>query len=120
MSGALAERATFVSYILYSVLIIGFVYPVVTHWVWSPSGWASAFRSEQADGTFRSLLFGCGAYDFAGSGAVHMVGGVAAFAGAALLGPRMGRFDANGKPVPIPGHNVALAVLGTFILWFGW
>lgn len=120
VSGALAERATFVSYLAYSVFIIGFVYPVVTHWAWSPSGWASAFRSEQADGTYRRLLFGSGALDFAGSGAVHMVGGVAAFAGAAVLGPRMGRFDGNGKPVPIPGHNVALAVLGAFILWFGW
>lgn len=120
VSGALAERATFVAYLLYSVYIIGFVYPVVTHWIWSPSGWASAFRSELADGTYKSLLFGSGAIDFAGSGAVHMVGGVAACAGAALLGPRLGRYDANGKPIPIPGHNVALAVLGTFLLWVGW
>ncbi|KAL4448315.1 hypothetical protein ABPG75_005534 [Micractinium tetrahymenae] len=120
VSGALAERATFISYLLYSVFIIGFCYPVVTHWIWSPSGWASAFRSEQADGTYKSLLFGSGAMDFAGSGAVHMVGGVAAFVGAWLLGPRVGRFDAAGKPVHIPGHNVSLAILGTFLLWFGW
>ncbi|KAL4433285.1 hypothetical protein ABPG77_003333 [Micractinium sp. CCAP 211/92] len=120
VSGALAERAAFISYLVYSVVIIGFCYPVVTHWIWSPSGWASAFRSELADGTYKSLLFGSGAIDFAGSGAVHMVGGVAALAGAWVLGPRVGRFDANGKPVPIPGHNVSLAILGTFLLWFGW
>jgi Amt family ammonium transporter len=120
VSGALAERATFVAYLGYSVFIIGFVYPIVTHWIWSTSGWASAFRAERSDGTYQSLLFGSGAIDFAGSGAVHMTGGVAAMAGAWVLGPRMGRYDANGKPVPIPGHNVALAILGTFILWFGW
>lgn len=120
VSGALAERATFLSYLVYSAFIIGFAYPVVTHWVWSPSGWASAFRSEQADGTYKSLMFGSGVMDFAGSGAVHMVGGVAAFVGAWILGPRVGRFDAAGKPVQIPGHNASLAILGTFLLWFGW
>lgn len=120
VSGALAERATFFAYLGYAVVLGAFVYPVLTHWIWSPSGWISAFRVVADDGTFKSLVGGSGAYDFAGSGAVHLVGGVAAFVGAWILGPRHGRYDAAGNPVDMPGHSVALAVLGVFILWFGW
>lgn len=80
--------------------------------MWAAPGWLSAFNAEP--------LLGQGAFDFAGSGVVHMVGGVAALAGAAIIGPRIGRFDAEGKPQRMPAHNVPLVVLGTFVLWFGW
>ncbi|KAK4275174.1 hypothetical protein QN277_018303 [Acacia crassicarpa] len=90
----------------------GFVYPVVVHWLWSSDGWLSIGSSN--------LFLGSGAIDFAGSGVVHMVGGVAGFWGSLILGPRVGRFDAFGKPVPFRGHNASLVVLGTFLLWFGW
>ncbi|KAH9302530.1 hypothetical protein KI387_014113, partial [Taxus chinensis] len=112
VSGSIAERTQFAAYLVYSSLLTGFVYPVVSHWFWSPDGWASASR---ADG----LLFGSGAIDFAGSGVVHLVGGVAGLWGAVVEGPRVGRFDAFGRPVPMRGHNGTLVVLGTFLLWFG-
>jgi len=103
VSGAMAERTRFSAYLLYSVVISAFIYPVVGHWVWG-GGWLS----EK------------GFVDFAGSSVVHSVGGWAAFAGASLLGPRMGKFDAEGKARAIPGHSLTLGALGVFILWFGW
>eukprot|EP01018_Ginkgo_biloba_P033041 Gb_41196 [translate_table: standard] len=112
-SGSIAERTQFGAYLIYSSLLTGFVYPIVSHWVWSTDGWASAGKNA-------GLLFGSGVIDFAGSGVVHLVGGVAGLWGALIEGPRVGRFDAFGMPVPMRGHNATLVVLGTFLLWFGW
>lgn len=89
-----------------------FVYPVVTYWVWSSEGWLSAFASGE------KLFNTCGLIDYAGSGVVHMTGGVAALIAAFILGPRAGRFGEEAKAMP--GHNLAMAALGTLILWFGW
>jgi len=113
VSGAVAERCRLWAYLSYELILVCFVYPVVAHWVWSASGWASAFNVQKR-------LFGVGVLDFAGDGPVHMVGGFASLAGAWILGPRMGRFDADGKPVDMPGHNASLTLLGVFFLWFGW
>ena len=115
VSGAVAERCSMAAYAGYSAFLTGFVYPVVVHWVWSPTGWLSAWK---ATGN-KSAWLNVGVVDFAGCGVVHMVGGAAALAGATVLGPRIGRFEA-GKVNPMPGHNASLVVLGTFILWFGW
>lgn len=111
-SGSIAERTQFVSYLIYSSFLTGFVYPIVSHWFWSADGWASPAGSD--------LLFGSGVIDFAGSGVVHMVGGIAGFWGAFIEGPRMGRFDHAGRGVSMRGHSGTLVVLGTFMLWFGW
>lgn len=102
VSGAVAERIKYKSFILFSFVMAMFIYPVVGHWVWG-GGWL------QAKGMF----------DFAGSTVVHSVGGWAALAGVLLLGPRFGKYS-NGSINPIPGHNLSLATLGTFVLWFGW
>ena len=108
VSGAMAERTKFISYCIYSFVISLIVYPIEAHWVWG-GGWLSSL----------------GFHDFAGSCAIHMVGGISALIGAALLGPRIGKFnkDENGKVVKVhtfPGHNLPLGALGVFILWFGW
>ncbi|KAK9809380.1 hypothetical protein WJX73_010467 [Symbiochloris irregularis] len=117
VSGAIAERARFESYLLYSVFMAGWVYPIVTHSVWSPMGWAGMLRNT----TYAPhRLLGVGAIDFAGSGAVHMVGGCAAAAGCFMIGPRIGRYLPDGTVVDMPGHNSSLFVLGVMILWFGW
>ncbi|KAH7295349.1 hypothetical protein KP509_27G043300 [Ceratopteris richardii] len=114
-SGSIAERTQFVAYLIFSFFQSGFVYPIVSRWLWSSNGWMSA----SADAG--SLLLGSGAVDFAGSGVVHMVGGIAGFWGALIEGPRIGRFDAYGRPnKSMRAHNATLVVLGTFILWFGW
>lgn len=103
VSGAMAERTKFSSYCLYSMAISAIVYPISGHWIWG-GGWLSEL----------------GFHDFAGSTCVHMVGGVAALIGAAFLGPRIGKFDKDGKPRAIPGHSLTLGALGVFILWFCW
>ena len=103
ISGAMAGRVKFAAYLLYTPFITGLIYPIVTHWVWG-GGWLSSI----------------GFFDFAGSGVVHMLGGVAALAGVIVIGPRLGKFSAKGKARPIPGHSVTLGALGMFILWFGW
>ncbi|XP_059625403.1 ammonium transporter 1 member 2-like [Cornus florida] len=113
-SGSIAERTQFVAYLIYSSFLTGFVYPVVSHWFWSGDGWASATRSNN------DLLFGSGVIDFAGSGVVHMVGGIAGLWGAFIEGPRVGRFDQAGRSVVLRGHSASLVVLGSFLLWFGW
>ncbi|RVW47715.1 Ammonium transporter 1 member 2 [Vitis vinifera] len=113
-SGSIAERTQFVAYLIYSSFLTGFVYPVVSHWFWSPDGWACPTRSNG------DLLFGSGAIDFAGSGVVHMVGGVAGLWGAFIEGPRIGRFDRTGRSITLRGHSASLVVLGSFLLWFGW
>jgi Amt family ammonium transporter len=108
VSGAVAERTKFAGYLIFSVLITGVIYPVFGAWAWgglfSGSGW----------------LEGLGFIDFAGSTVVHSVGGWAALAGALVVGPRLGKYDADGRPQAIPGHSLPLAALGVFILWLGW
>ncbi len=103
VSGAMAERTQFKSYLIYSVFITGIIYPIVGHWVWG-GGWLSSL----------------GMSDFAGSTVVHSTGGWLALTGAIVLGPRLGKYDGEGKPRPIAGHNLPLAALGVFILWLGW
>ncbi|XP_074289913.1 ammonium transporter 1 member 3-like [Silene latifolia] len=111
-SGSIAERTQFSAYLIFSFFLSGFVYPIAAHWVWSSPGWLSPSGNN--------LFLGSGAIDFAGSGVVHLVGGIAGLWGAIIEGPRVGRFDAFGKPVIMRGHNATLVVLGTFLLWFGW
>jgi ammonium transporter, Amt family len=112
VSGAMAERTKFSAYLIYSVVISLLIYPVVVHWVWSGAGWLNDYdATTTADFGFT---------DFAGSTIVHSVGGWAALIGAWMLGPRIGKFGADGKPREIPGHSAALAGLGVFILWLGW
>ncbi len=103
VSGAMAERTKFSSYCIYSVALSAFVYPISGHWIWG-GGWLSQL----------------GFHDFAGSTAVHMVGGVAAIVGAKILGPRIGKYSKSGKAKAIPGHSLTLGALGVFILWFCW
>ena len=103
VSGAMAERTKFISYCFYSVLISALIYPISGHWIWG-GGWLATL----------------GFHDFAGSTAVHMVGGVAAFVGALFLGPRIGKYDKNGNSKAILGHSLTLGALGVFILWFCW
>ena len=111
-AGCVAERFNFNAYLSYTFLISAWVYPIIVHWVWSPTGWLSAFSP--------SAILGSGMIDFAGSGVVHMTGGFAGLIGCIMVGPRLGRFDSNGKPVDMPGHSATLVVLGTCLLWFGW
>ena len=106
VSGAVAERLKFKAYFIYSIVVSAVIYPIYGHWVWG-GGWLS------------KLPFGMGALDFAGSGVVHAIGGFVGLAGAIVLGPRFGKYI-KGKPQAIPGHSIALAALGVFILWFGW
>jgi Amt family ammonium transporter len=105
VSGAMAERTKFKAYFVYSALISAIVYPIVVHWVWG-GGWLSTLSTPY--------------HDFAGSGVVHLVGGVAAAVGAAILGPRIGKYGPDGKPRAIPGHNIPFAIIGCFILLIGW
>lgn len=103
VSGAMAERTKFSMYFVYSMLISALVYPIEGHWSWG-GGWLSEM----------------GFHDFAGSTVVHLCGGALALAGAIVLGPRIGKYDKNGKSRAIPGHNLALCALGVFCLWVGW
>jgi len=112
VSGAVAERTKMAAYLGYSFVLTAFVYPVVVHWVWATAGWLSAFNAAP--------LLGTGMIDFAGCGVVHMTGGISALLGAYVVGPRIGRYDADGRLVEIPGHSSTLQALGTFILWVGW
>ena len=110
-TGAMAERWKFTSFVLFSFMLSTIIYPIYANWVWG-GGWLSQLG--------HNFGLGHGHVDFAGSSVVHMVGGVAAFVGAKMMGPRIGKYTAEGKAVPIPGHNIPMAVLGTFILAFGW
>lgn len=109
VSGSVAERTSFYAYMAYAFYLTAFVYPVVSHWIWNSDGFLQRILGE-----------GEGVIDFAGCTVVHMVGGFAGLSGAFIVGPRLGRFDSEGKVVPIPGHSATLATLGTFLLWFGW
>lgn len=115
VAGSLAERLKFSAYLIYTVVITAVIYPVVVHWAWDPNGWLTAFKDDPAD-----LIMANGYVDFAGSGVVHMVGGFAGLVGAIFLGARKGKFGPGKRVNAIPGHNIAIASLGMFILWFGW
>lgn len=110
VSGAMAERTKFLSYCIYSAVISGLVYPIEAHWIWNSDGWLAQL----------------GFHDFAGSCAIHMVGGISALIGAKILGPRIGKFVTDKKTGKvtkvnaIPGHSLTIGALGCFILWFGW
>ena len=107
-SGAMAERTKFATYLLFSAAMTAIIYPVVVHWTWG-------------GGLIAQMSIGDAVYsDFAGSTIVHLTGGVAALVGAAMLGPRVGKYGPDGSPRAIPGHNIGFAVIGVFILWFGW
>lgn len=115
VSGSVAERTSFYAYLGYAFFLTAFVYPVVSHWVWDSKGWLTSFKVNPDE-----LFLGVGVIDFAGCSVVHMVGGLAGLCGAAIVGPRLGRFDTEGNVIPMPGHSATLCTLGTFILWFGW
>ena len=115
VSGAMAERTKFSMYVIYSVFISLLIYPISGHWTWG-GGWLC----NGDETSFMMTTFGATFHDFAGSAIVHSVGGVLAFVGAICLGPRLGKYDKNGKSRAIPGHNLMAAALGVFILWFGW
>ncbi len=104
VSGAVAERMKFKTYMIYTVLVTGLIYPISGHWVWGSGGWLASL----------------GMLDFAGSAVVHAVGGWSALAAVLVLGPRAGKYDQDGTVNVLPAHNMHLAFLGTFILWFGW
>lgn len=103
VSGAVAERIKFGAFYVFSFVMVALIYPVVGHWIWG-GGWAASL----------------GMFDFAGSTVVHSVGGWAALTGAIALGPRLGKYSKEGKTLPLPGHSLALATIGVFVLWFGW
>jgi ammonium transporter, Amt family len=103
VSGAVAERIKFVSFLIFSLVLVGVAYPITGHWIWG-GGW----------------LYKLGFFDFAGSTVVHAVGGWAALTGAIFLGPRLGKYNANGSPNALPAHNLSIATLGALILWLGW
>jgi len=103
VSGAVAERIKFTDFLIFSLLLVGIAYPITGHWVWG-GGW----------------LYAAGFWDFAGSTVVHAVGGWSALMGAAFLGPRIGKYNDDGSPNALPGHNMAIATLGCLILWLGW
>jgi ammonium transporter, Amt family len=103
VSGAVAERIKFLDFLIFSILLVGLAYPITGHWVWGGG-----------------ILADAGFYDFAGSTVVHAVGGWAALMGAALLGPRLGKYNADGSANALPAHNMGIATLGALILWFGW
>jgi Amt family ammonium transporter len=102
--GTMLERTKFSVYLIFAVIFAGVIYPIVAHWIWSDQGWIGALGKQ----------------DFAGSTVVHLSGAMAALAGTIVLGPRLGKYDDQGRPVAIPGHNMPLAVLGVLILWLGW
>lgn len=115
VSGAMAERTKFSMYLAYTIAISVLIYPVSGHWTWG-GGWLSNANPD----SFMMSAFGYTFHDFAGSTVVHSVGGWIALVGAAILGPRLGKYGKDGKSKAIPGHNLTLACLGVFILWFGW
>lgn len=105
VSGVIAERTHFTGYLVITLIITAIIYPISGHWVWG-GGWLASMKTPF--------------HDFAGSTVVHSVGAWTGLAGGVLIGPRIGKYSASGKPNAIPGHNLALGVLGVFILWFGW
>src|SRR5215203_2718025 len=110
-TGSMAERVKFIGFVIMSLWVSMFIYPLVAGWIWG-GGWIQNLG--------RSLGLGNGAVDFAGSGPVHMIGGCIALAGALVIGPRIGKFNKDGSANAIPGHNITIGILGTIILFFGW
>ena len=110
VAGAMAERTRIQTYLAYSFILGALIYPIYGHWVWG-GGWMSTLDLGVIDANVA---------DFAGSGVVHVVGGLVALAGAAVVGPRIGKFNSDGSSNVIPGHNVPYVIIGTFILFFGW
>ena len=110
-TGSMAERWKFSSFFIYGIFVGTIIYPIYGNWVWG-GGWLSTLGRE--------FGLGHGHVDFAGSSVVHMTGGVLAFVGAVILGPRIGKYNKDGSANAIPGHNIPMAVIGTFILAFGW
>lgn len=119
VSGAMAERTKFSSYLIYSAVISAFVYPISGSWAWG-SLWNGAGWLEAKPGSWLEGMKLAAYVDFAGSSVVHLCGGAAALAGAIALGPRKGRYNPDGSVNAIPGHNLALATVGVFVLWLGW
>ena len=115
VSGAMAERTKFISYLVFTVLLVAIIYPVYGHWVWSGADLALL----TGEGSAIVKMCGASFHDFAGSGVVHSIGGYAALAGVIILGPRIGKFK-DGKPQAIPGHNITFGFLGVLLLWLGW
>ena len=115
VSGAMAERTKFSMYLVYTIFISVLIYPVSGHWTWG-GGWLM----NGEENSFMTNIFGTTFHDFAGSTVVHSVGGWIALVGAAVLGPRIGKYGKDGRSKAIPGHSLTLACLGVFILWFGW
>ena len=110
-TGSMAERLKFIGFVLMGLWVSMFIYPLIGNWVWG-GGWLANLG--------RSIGWGNGAVDFAGSGVVHMIGGAVALAGAIAIGPRLGKFNKDGSANTIPGHNIPMGILGTIILFFGW
>lgn len=106
VSGAIAERVRLSAYLIHVTVLSAVIYPFLAHWAWG-DGWLARYKSN-------------GYLDFAGTGVVHLTGGICALCGAIILGPRHGRFDKDGRPVPIPGFSTTLIALGSFLLWYGW
>jgi len=117
VSGGVAERMTFFGYVVHTVIMTAFIYPVCVYWAWSGSGWLN--YSEDGGVKYKSTI-GPAYQDWAGSGVIHLVGGVAALCGAIVVGPRKGRFSEDAKQEDFLPHSVPFTVLGTFILWLGW
>ena len=110
-TGAMAERWKFASFAIFGFIVGGIIYPLYGNWVWG-GGWLAALGTN--------FGLGHGHVDFAGSSVVHLTGGVLAFVGAKMLGARLGKYNKDGSPNAIPGHNIPMAVLGTLVLAFGW
>ena len=108
----MAERTQFAGYIIYSFLITSIIYAIPLHWLWSDEGWLCAWGPN--------AVFGLGMIDFAGSGLVHMLGGVAGLVGSYIVGPRTGRFQSSVDQTIFAGHSLSLSTLGVYCLWFGW
>lgn len=120
VSGAMAERTKFNMYCVYSFFISLLIYPIEGHWSWG-GGWLNAAFDDAGNAlNFMAATFGTSFHDFAGSAVVHSVGGVLALVGAIALGPRLGKYRKDGTSNAIPGHSLAMAALGVFILWMGW
>lgn len=117
-SGAMAERTKFVGYLCYATILSGLIYPIFGHWAWGSLGGGFEEGFGGSPGWLES--FGAGFSDFAGATVVHGIGGASALAGIIIVGPRVGRFDKDGNPVYLPGHNLPLVCFGTLILWVGW
>lgn len=119
VSGAVAERIKYGPFIIFSFLITMFIYPVVGHWIWG-GGWLATGKMTEASAVMFGLSNGATFWDFAGSTQVHSIGGWAALAGILVLGPRIGKYSAEGKVNAIPGHSLPMAFIGCMVLWLGW